>query len=97
MANHKSAEKRNRQRIKRRAQNLMHLSAMRTFMKRVRKALASQDVAAAEAALPRALKAIAKAQNKGVIHHNTASRYTSRLTLAMNRATAGAASAGASA
>ena len=39
MANHKSAEKRNRQRIKRRARNLTHLSSMRTFMKRVRKAL----------------------------------------------------------
>jgi len=88
VANHKSAEKRNRQRIKRRAQNLMHLSSMRTYIKRVRKALASNDVKAAAEALPEALKAISKAQNKGVIHHNTASRYTSRLTLAMNRATA---------
>jgi small subunit ribosomal protein S20 len=92
VANHKSAEKRNRQRIKRRARNLMHLSKMRTYIKRVRKALDTDDLAAAQEVLPQALTAISKAQNKGVIHHNTAARYTSRLSLAMNRATAQTAS-----
>ena len=41
---------------------------------------------AAQAALPLALKAIGKANSKGVIHSNTASRYTSRIQLAVNRA-----------
>jgi small subunit ribosomal protein S20 len=86
MANHKQAEKRNRQRIKRRARNLMHLSTMRTYMKRVRKALADGDLAAAKTTLPVALEAIGKANSKGVIHGNTASRYASRLTLAVNKA-----------
>ncbi len=88
MANHKSAEKRNRQRIKRRERNLLHLSTMRTYIKRVRKALAAEDLDAAKTNLPLAIQAIDKARSKGVIHINTASRYVSRLTLAMNRASA---------
>jgi small subunit ribosomal protein S20 len=91
MANHKQAEKRNRQRIKRRARNLMHLSSMRTYMKRVRRALAAGDLEAAKTALPVAVKAIGHAASKGVIHGNTASRYVSRLTLAVNAASAKAA------
>ena len=83
MANHKQAEKRNRQRLKRRATNLQHLSKMRTYMKRVRRALASGDQEAAKSTLPEALSAIAKAASKGVIHRNTAARYFSRLTKAV--------------
>lgn len=88
MANHKQAEKRNRQRIKRRARNLRHLSTMRTYMKRVRKALASGQVAEAQEVLPQAITAIGRAASKGVVHRNTASRYISRLTKAMNLAAA---------
>lgn len=88
MANHKQAEKRNRQRLKRRTRNLMHLGKMRTFMKRVRKALATGDIETAKTNLPGALEAIGKASSKGVIHNKTASRYASRLSLAVNRATA---------
>lgn len=83
MANHKQAAKRNRQRIKRRARNLTHLSSMRTFMKRVRRALDGGDAEAATASLPAAVTAITKAASKGVIHRNTASRYVSRLTRAV--------------
>ena len=86
MANHKSAEKRNRQRSKRRARNLLHLSTMRTHMKRLRAALGSGNVADAKERLPKALHAVAKAASKGVIHNNTAARYTSRLTTAVARA-----------
>lgn len=88
MANHKQAEKRNRQRLKRRTRNLMHLSPMRTYMKRVRKALAVKDTDGAKKALPEAVQAIAKAASKGVIHRNTADRYISRLTLATQKAAA---------
>lgn len=83
MANHKQAEKRNRQRLKRRATNLLHLSKMRTYMKRVRKALETGDAETAKSTLPAALSAIAKAASKGVIHRNTAARYFSRLTKAV--------------
>jgi len=90
VANHKQAEKRNRQRIKRRARNLMHLSTMRTYMKRVRKALDGKDANSevAKTSLPDAIQAISKAASKGVIHRNTASRYISRLTIATNKAAA---------
>ncbi|MEM6996854.1 MAG: 30S ribosomal protein S20 [Myxococcota bacterium] len=87
MANHKQAEKRNRQRVKRRARNLQHLSTMRTYIKRVRRALAGKELDDAKAQLPKALTAIAKAASKGVIHRNTASRYVSRLTKAVGGAT----------
>ncbi|MCA9653547.1 MAG: 30S ribosomal protein S20 [Myxococcales bacterium] len=88
MANHKQAEKRNRQRIKRRSRNLRHLSTMRTYMKRVRRALAARQLDEAKEALPQAITAIGKAASKGVVHRNTAARYISRLTLAVNGASA---------
>lgn len=86
MANHKSAEKRNRQRVKRRQHTLNFIGPMRTLMKRVRKALADRDVAAAKNDLASAVKAIGRAASSGVIHRNTASRYVSRLTKAVNQA-----------
>jgi small subunit ribosomal protein S20 len=91
VANHKQAEKRNRQRIKRRERNLLHLSSMRTFMKRVRKALAAGDANGAKESLPTAITAITHAASKGVIHKNTASRYVSRLTKAVAKSQTAAA------
>lgn len=88
MANHKSAEKRNRQRVKRRAHNLYFLSTLRTYMKRVRGAIAAGNVQKAQEDLPKAVTAVSKAASKGVIHRNTASRYISRLTKAVQRAQA---------
>jgi len=87
VATHKQAKKRNRQRIKRRARNLDSLGAMRTAIKRVRRALAADDFKTAQEKLPVALRAIAKARAKGAIHRNTASRNVSRLTRAVNAAT----------
>lgn len=86
MATHKQAKKRNRQRIKRRARNLTSLGAMRTAIKRVRRALAANDVKTAQEKLPVALTAIAQARSKGSVHRNTASRNVSRLTRAVNSA-----------
>lgn len=91
VANHKSAEKRNRQRLKRRERNVFHLSTMRTYMKRLRKALEGGDLEGAKENLPLALQAIGKAASKGVIHRNTASRYASRVRLAFNKKNAPAA------
>ncbi len=88
MANHKQAEKRNRQRLKRRQRNLMYLSAMRTHIKRVRNALDGSDNDAAKAGLPVAVRAIDRAASKGVIHRNTAARYISRLTRAVSTSAA---------
>ncbi len=87
MANVASAEKRNRQRIKRRARNQSHLSTMRTFVKRVRTAIEAKDGKLADV-LKSAIKVIDKAAQKGVIDRKTASRKIGRLTKSVNRAKA---------
>ena len=87
MANVASAEKRNRQRIKRRARNQFHLSTMRTHVKRVRTAIEAKDGKAAEL-LEDGRAVIDKAASKGVIDKKAASRKISRLTQALNRANA---------
>ncbi|MDB4964681.1 MAG: ribosomal protein S20p [Myxococcales bacterium] len=79
MANVPSAEKRNRQRIKRRARNQFHLTTMRTYVKRVRVAIEAKDGKIAEL-LKAAVRVIDKAASKGVIDKKAASRKISRLT-----------------
>ncbi|HEY3351786.1 MAG TPA: 30S ribosomal protein S20 [Polyangia bacterium] len=91
MANVASAEKRNRQRIKRRARNLTHLTPMRTYVKRALSAFEDKDPAKVKAALAKAVRFIDKAAQKGVIKKETASRKISRLTRAANKAAAPAA------
>jgi small subunit ribosomal protein S20 len=86
VANVPSAEKRNRQRIKRRARNQSHLTNMRTYVKRVRTAIASKDAKTGEA-LQAAIRIIDKAASKGVIDRKCASRKISRLTKAANSST----------
>lgn len=83
MANHASAEKRNRQRIVRTARNRTVRSALRTRLRAARVALQSGVKADALAATQIAKVALAKAAGKGVIHRNTAARTTSRLDKAL--------------
>ena len=87
MANIKSAEKRNRQRIKREAQNRIVLGNARTSVKKARLAIANEDANAAEA-VRIAERALDRAAAKGVIHANNASRRKSRLYQALNKAAA---------
>jgi small subunit ribosomal protein S20 len=86
VANVPSAEKRNRQRIRRRQRNLAHLTKVRTYVKRVIAELPAGDEQLAKA-LKTAIKAIDKAAQKGVIKRATASRKISRLTKAAATAT----------
>lgn len=79
MANHPSAEKRNRQRIVRTNRNNAVTSAVRTFVKRVRAAVAAKDKGAASAALKEATQKLDKAATKGAMHRRAASRTISRL------------------
>ena len=95
LANIKSAQKRNRQRLKRRERNQSHLSSMRTFVKRVRTAIDTKELAKGAApkvdaaeALHVAIRKIDKAASKGVIAKKAASRKISRLTLAVAKAKA---------
>ena len=78
MANNPSAEKRNRQMIKRRARNKAAMSALRTAVKKARTALDGKAQNAAELR-KEAISKIDKAVTKGVLKRETASRYVSRL------------------
>lgn len=85
MANHPSAEKRNRQRIKRTLRNRAVASSVRTLVKHVRTALHAKDKAAATTALKAATVALDKAASKGVVHPKAASRTISRLSAQIHR------------
>lgn len=78
MATHKSAIKRNRQNIKRRARNQQAKAALRTSVKKARTAIQSGDKSAKELTLT-SEKLLAKAAGKGVLNKKTAARLTSRL------------------
>jgi small subunit ribosomal protein S20 len=84
VANHKSGEKRNRQNKIRNARNTHIRSTMRTYVKKVRTAVAEGDHANAQAMLEKAVPCIDKAAAKGVIHKATASRKISRLAKLVN-------------
>ncbi|HVJ21590.1 MAG TPA: 30S ribosomal protein S20 [Polyangiaceae bacterium] len=79
MANHASADKRNRQRVVRTARNRQARSSVRTVLKKAREALAKGDAKAAKQPVTDAAKALARAASKGVLPVNTASRVTSRI------------------
>lgn len=79
MANHASAEKRNRQRITRTVRNRGQKSAVRTFVKKVRAAIAAKDPIAAKAALKSATSVLDKAASKGAVHPKAVSRTIGRL------------------
>ena len=79
MANHPSAEKRNRQRIKRALRNRSIKSNVRSAVKSVRAALAGKDKKQAQEALKKAISALDSAASKGAVHPSAASRTVSRL------------------
>lgn len=84
MPNHKSAEKRVRQTVKRNAINASNKSRLRTQIKKLRAALAAGDKAQSQELLTPTISTIDKAVNKGILHRNTAARYKSRLTSHVN-------------
>lgn len=84
MPNHKSAAKRDRQNVKRREVNRANRSALRTQIKKLRKAMALGHNAEAKESLTPTVSLIDKAVNKGILHKNAAARYKSRLTKHVN-------------
>ncbi|MCP4871779.1 MAG: 30S ribosomal protein S20 [Proteobacteria bacterium] len=88
MANHKSALKRQRQDEKRRLRNRYHRGRMRTTIRAFRSAIEAGDMDTAATLLASAISLTDRAQTKGVIHKNTASRKISRLQAAYNAASA---------
>jgi small subunit ribosomal protein S20 len=75
----KSAKKRLRQSLERRALNRAAKSAMKTQVRKVREAVAAGDMAKAETELRLAAKKLDRAGLKRVIHPNAAARTKSRL------------------
>jgi small subunit ribosomal protein S20 len=90
LANHKSAEKRARQSLRRRDRNRGVRGEVRTRVKAVRIALETGDAEAARERLHEAERALRKAATKGVIPKSTASRRVSRLARAVHARSASA-------
>jgi small subunit ribosomal protein S20 len=83
VANIKSSEKANRQRVTRTARNVAQTTAMRTAIKKLRAGIGSKSTKDLGPLLKSAVQAIDKAASKGVIKKGTASRSVSRLTVAV--------------
>ena len=77
MAQHKSAQKRARQNIKRHARNKAELSKVKTLIRNVRNAKEKDKAAAA---LKIAVKTLDQLAAKGVLHKNKAANQKSSLT-----------------
>jgi small subunit ribosomal protein S20 len=92
MANHKSAEKRNRQRITRTARARMLRTRIRTELKKARAAVEAAGTEEgnkeeAVALVRTACQMLDKAASKNVLPKKRASRLKSRLTISLNKLT----------
>ena len=79
MPTSKSAKKRLRQNIARRAQNRTVRSAVRTQCRKVREAVSEGDAERAEAEFRLAAKKLDRAGARNIIHPNAAARLKSRM------------------
>ena len=86
MANTRSALKRIRSSERKRVRNRIVRSSARTHVKKARKLIAEGKLDEAEAAVRKAISAVDKAAEKGVIHKNNAARRKSRLMRVFNQA-----------
>ncbi len=82
MAQHKSAERRARQSVKRHTSNKTVRSEMKTILKKVR---SEKDKEKATAALKEASSALDRLAIKGRIHKNKAANQKSKLTKLVNK------------
>lgn len=79
MANLKSSKKDIRRIAKRTAANKSMRTSLKTYVKRVREAMATGDAATIATAVTLAQKNLDKAAKRGVIHPNQAARRKSRI------------------
>jgi small subunit ribosomal protein S20 len=79
LANTPSAAKRARQAEQRRARNASRRSILRTYIKKVVRAIETKDKDAAQAAYSQAVPIIDRMVTQGIIHKNKAARHKSRL------------------
>jgi small subunit ribosomal protein S20 len=90
VANHKSAEKRNRQAQASRLRNKINKTKMKSSIKKVDEAVVAGTTDLAKDALKEATSVIAKTASKGTIHKRNASRKISRLAKRVNKMTSAA-------
>ena len=86
MATHKSAAKRARQALRRKARNTRVRNQVKSMTKAFRLAVGGADKSAAVTTLDAATRQLRQAASKGVLHKRTASRRVSRLVRAANKA-----------
>ncbi len=84
MPNTKSAKKRLKQNENRRVLNLGYKRRMKRIVKEIKELLVAKKKKEAQKLLPQAYKIIDKAEKRGIIKKNTASRKKSRLTKAVS-------------
>ena len=84
MATHKSAIKRHRQSLVRKAKNKAVKTRMKTAVKSLLQAIDGKETAEIPVKLKQATSIIAKTESKGILKKNTAARKISRLTKRAN-------------
>lgn len=85
MATHKSAEKRHRQSLRRKARNRFTKSTIRTATKTAVEVVSDSDQAVRETAARQAVRLIDKAGSHGILHRNAVRRKISRLQKRLNK------------
>ena len=90
MANLKSSAKRARQNYKRRDANRYYRTTARTYIKEVHAQIDANELDDAQETIRKAVQALDKAAQKGIIHPNNAARRKSRLMKTLSKAQAAA-------
>ncbi len=85
MANTRSAIKRIRSNERKRRRNKPVRSALKTYIRTAVNRISTGDIEDAAEAVVRAISALDKAANKGIIHRNQAARRKSRLMAKFNK------------
>jgi len=85
LANTRSAMKRIRSSAKKRERNRVFRSRARTFVNKTRRLIAEGRIEEAREEAQRAIVALDKAAQKGIIHENKAARCKSRLMRRLNQ------------
>lgn len=86
MANTKSALKRIRSSEKRRVRNRQVRTETRTYIKRARAHIEAGELEEAQQSVAQAIRALDKAEEKGIFHKNNVARRKSRLVQKLNQA-----------
>jgi small subunit ribosomal protein S20 len=90
VASHDSALKAHRQNVKRRERNRQLRTRLRSALRDIRAAIDAGSPDDVKDALRQMISLVDKMAGKGLIHHNTAGRYKSRLAARVSRKSAAA-------